>query len=264
MGMLYLIPNPHRMEESAELAERTGACFEYNDFFSPQLLDNREMLAERIRMYASLSRDRSRDTLHGAFFDVTVHSDDPGIREVSEKRIWQSMECAQTLGVRAVIFHTGTIPNFSSAIYESNWLERNSAFFRRVAQAYPNIGILMENMFDMRPDLLSALAAEMQDVQQFGVCLDWSHAAVFGSSFGEPEAWFDVLAPYIRHLHINDHDGLRDLHLPVGEGITNWTAFSEKLRSGKAEPSVLIETTSTEAQLASLKYMKEKGIYPFN
>ena len=263
MATLHLIPDPFRLNESFRLAESVGAAFEYNDFFSPALLDDRDALSERIHAYCSLPRDRSRDTLHGAFYDITVHSQDPLIREASRKRVWQSLECAEALGVRAVVFHTGTIANFSNRSYEEGWIEENALFFRQVSEAFPKIGILMENMFDMNPELMAALSDRMAAVPQFGICLDWSHAAVFGSSYGDVKAWFAKLQPYLRHLHINDHDGLRDLHLPIGQGITDWRAFSDCLYASELSPSVLIEVTSLEAQRTSLQYMKNNGIYPF-
>lgn len=264
MGTIHLIPDPLRLEESFRLAESVGAAFEYNDFFDPALLDDREALTKRIGTYCALPRDRSRDTLHGAFYDVTVHSQDPLIREASRKRVRQSMECAEALGVRAVVFHTGTIPNFTNKPYEDNWVEENARFFREISADFPKIGILMENMFDMRPEMMAALSDRMAAVPQFGICLDWAHAAVFGSSFGNVKDWFTKLRPYLRHLHINDHDGLRDLHLPLGKGITDWSVFSESMYTSGISPSVLIEVSSLEAQRTSLQYMKENGIYPFS
>ncbi len=30
--------------------------------------------------------------------------------------------------------------------------------------------------------------------------------------------FFDVLSPFIKHVHLHDNDGISDLHLPPGEG----------------------------------------------
>ena len=50
-----------------------------------ELLADGEATARRIEAYRALGRDTSRDTLHGAFFDVTVHSDDDRIRATLDK-----------------------------------------------------------------------------------------------------------------------------------------------------------------------------------
>lgn len=260
MGRLHLIPDPARLEESRAIADRYHACFEYNDFYVPDLLDDSDALRERVRRYLSLDRDRSADTLHGAFFDVTVHSEDPLIRGVSERRVYQSMNIAKRLGVRGVVFHTGTIPTFFSSAYEENWLRANRAFWLTVCERYPKIEVLMENMFDSRPDLLSALARELRQVPNFGVCLDYSHAGIFGK---DPPAWVRSLAPYIRHLHINDHDGKADLHEAVGGGVTDWSLFDRTIREEKINPSVLIETKSLEKWERSAQYMQKSGWFPF-
>ena len=264
MGGLYLIPDPARLRESCALARQYGACFEYNDFYDPALLDDAERLAERISLYLSLGRDRSGDTLHGAFFDVTVHSGDPKIRQVSEDRVMQSLEIASRMGLRGAVFHTGTIPNFLDDRYEETWLRRNAACWRRAAAAYPDLEILMENMFDMRGDLLFALAEELRDLPRFGVCLDCAHAAVFGREGGTVEGWINRFAPYIRHFHINDNDGRSDLHEAVGGGVIDWTSFDRAARAVKGSPSVLVEVRPLETQRRSLEYMQAHRVYPFD
>ena len=260
MSAVHIIPDPARLEESLALAEYWDAGFEYNDFCEPRLLDDETAFRARIGLYRSMDRDRSRDTLHGAFLDVTVHSDDPLIRRVSEKRVLQSMEAARALGVRGVVFHTGLIPNFRSSFYTKNWLDRNRLFWSDICGRYPEIGVWMENMFDMDPLLLLALAESMGDDANFGICLDYAHALVFG---GDPALWLACLAPYVRHMHINDNDGQDDLHDAVGDGIIDWVCFDRALREKGITPSVLIETKDLRKQRASLEYMRERRIYPF-
>ena len=259
MTKLYLIPDPARLPESAELAEEWGAAFEYNDFFSPAVLMDGEETARRIRMYRSLGRDTRRDTLHGAFFDVTVHSDDPEIRAVSEKRVRQSMAAARALEVRGVVFHTNFLPNFRLPSYRSAWAARNQDFFGKLLREFPEQEIYMENMFDEEPEPLLRLAAAMAGEGRFGVCLDYAHARVFG---GDPAAWLRKLAPYVRHMHINDNDGLADLHLPVGEGIIDWREYDALVRSLTPDATVLVETTGLERQRRSLAFMAREKLCP--
>ena len=259
-GELYIIPDPERIEDSLALAVRWGAHFEYNDFFDMALADDPRFLEDRIAFYKSLDRDRSRDTLHGAFLDVTVHSDDPRIRRVSEERVRQSMDTARKLGVRGVVFHTGLIANYHSPYYDSAWLDRNRSFWTDICAEYPEIEVYMENMFDSEPDRLMRLAELMRDTGNFGVCLDAAHARVFG---GGIDGWFAALAPYVRHMHVNDNDGRDDLHDAVGDGVIDWAAFDRAVAENNIAPSVLIETSSIEKQRRSLEYMEERGIYPF-
>ena len=260
MKNLYIIPDHRELAPFLELAEAYDACFEYNDFFDPALLEDEKACKERIEFYLNAGRNTENDTIHGAFLDVTVHSDDPLIREVSVRRVRQSMEAAKALGVRGVVFHTGTIPNFKGAYYSNNWVNKNRQFFTELCQEYAGLEVYMENMFDMEPDLLLRLGQEMQEVKNFGICLDYAHARIFG---GEPEVWLNCLAPFVRHMHINDNDGVEDLHNAVGDGVIDWQRFDQGIRMKAVTPTVLIETRSIEKQRRSLAYMQAHAIYPF-
>lgn len=257
MKKLLIIPKRDNIEESLRLSKEYNANFEYNDFFLPFVLDDEEKKKEIIDFYKSLDRDRSEDTMHGAFLDVTLHSTDDRIREVSELRVRQSMEIAKELGIRGVVFHTNMIANFKDAVYMKKWVDTNAAFYKTLLQEYPGIYVFMENMFDFDPDMLLALAKEMENEPYFGICLDYAHATI---SKVEAKKWFEVLKPYIKHMHINDNDLKNDLHMALGTGKINYKELKELLESGEIEPSILVEVSKLEDQEASLVYMKKEGL----
>lgn len=258
--MLYLIPNYKNIGESLRLCREYGAAFEYNDFFLPQVLDDEALVREKVAFYKGFDRDRSQDTLHGVFLDITVHSDDALIREASEKRIRQCMDIAAELGVRGVVFHTNMIPNFRLTTYMDNWVDRNVVFWEKILADYPTLQVFMENMFDMEADMIGQMARRMTEHPRFGICFDYAHACVFSHDIDE---WADTLLPYTRHMHINDNDLHADMHWAVGSGKIDWKQFDALLRASETKPTVLIETTDLQAQERSLRYMRDNGIYPF-
>ena len=71
-------------------------------------------------------------------------------------------------------------------------------------------------MFDEAPDVLLQLAEGMKECANFGVCLDYAHASISKTAAQE---WMKTLAPYIRHMHINDNDLKNDLNKVMKEGI---------------------------------------------
>ena len=257
---IHLVPDYKNIKASMALAEDYNACFEYNDFFNPAVLDDENEVNSRIERYKSLGRDRSHDTLHGAFLDIVIHSSDSLIRDASYFRVRQSMRIAQKLNIRGVVFHTGLIPNFHTGYYLDNWLAMNEEFWQMMLEEFPEQHIFMENMFDEEPDCLLRLAERMKGEERFGVCLDYAHAQVFGKS---PEEWFERLKVFVRHLHINDNDGADDLHLPVGEGVIDWDVYDNVLKASGMRPSVLIETSSIANQRKSLEFMAAHRLYPF-
>ena len=259
MGDIYLIPDRDNMEASLALVNEYHANYEYNDFFKSSVLDEKEKQKEIIDFYAKFRSDFSKDTMHGAFLDVTVHSSDRRIKEVSELRIRQSLDIAKEMGLRGAVFHTNRIYGFRDSSYLKNWEEANYRFFATVCEEYPNQQIFMENMFDEAPDVLLGLAERMKVYDNFGICLDYAHGAISDTS---PMGWIRLLAPYIKHMHINDNEFSNDLHLPVGAGEINWEQFTREINGYKIETSVLVEVSGVEKQKLSLTYMKDRGIYP--
>ena len=259
MSKLYLVPNGKEIERVYGLAEEYGCAFEYNEFYIPAIMDDPAKQEEIITGYGKYKKDCSMDTMHGAFLDVTIHSDDPLIRDASMLRVRQSMETAKQMGLRGAVFHTGRLAGFRAPDYLRNCCDRNVKFFTEIARQYPEQHIFMENMFDEAPDIMAGMAEKMQDVGNFGICLDYAHAMLSGRSGQE---WIETLAPYIRHIHINDNDLENDLHLAVGAGKINWQEFDRLIRQYQINASVLVEVSGYQAQKESLEYMKRHGIYP--
>lgn len=261
MSKLYLVPDRTDMERMNGLADTYGCAFEYNDFYFAAVMDDLAEQEKIIAEYRGFRDDFSQDTMHGAFLDVTIHSSDPLIRDASMLRVRQSMQIAERMGVRGVVFHTGRLANFRMTDYLAGWRDINAEFFTEIAHSYPNIQIYMENMFDEAPDIIAGLAEQMQGVDNFGICLDYAHAMISGCPGRE---WIETLAPYIRHMHINDNDLVNDLHQPVGSGSLDWQEFDRLVRENHIEAPVLVEVRGYEAQKRSLEYMGQHGIYPMN
>lgn len=260
MSNIFIIPTLNEIEKSCFLAEEWKASFEYNDFFLPEILDDEKTKQKIIKIYKEIGRDTVKDTLHGAFFDITLHSGDKKIREVSRQRIYESMEIAEELNVKAVIFHTNFIPGFELKSYKDMWIEENMKFWEKVLLQYPKKYIYLENMFDQTPELLARLARGIKN-KRFGVCFDYAHGAITNTPIKE---WVSQLYPYIKHLHINDNDYKQDLHLPIGMGNIDWKEYNNHMIMYHINCPVLIEVKGIEQQKNALKYMKEKGIFPFN
>lgn len=257
---IYLIPDMEHIDESLRLAKQYHARFEYNDFFLPKVYLDEAEVEKRIYLYQSLERDRSKDTLHGAFLDVTIHSQDAQMREISRARVRQSLEIARRLGVRGVVFHANLIAGYYDESYLNGWFEASVEFFKEMLMAFPKLEIYVENMFESRPDELKRLAEAMKDEPRFGLCLDYAHATVFGKDVSH---WVNELAPYIKHLHVNDNDLEGDRHWAVGDGQINWMNFSDILRKNNVDASMLLEVRGNGNWKKSVEYMEEHAIYPW-
>ena len=257
MRNFLIIPKINNLDESLELVEEYGVGFEYNDFFFPDVMDDKAKKKEIISAYKSVKLPKY-NTMHGAFFDIIVFSFDKKIRDVAEYRIKESIETALELDAKGVVFHTNHTPMLKSDFYINGWIERNTLFWNKICDEYKGIDIYLENMFDDTPYLLRTLSENLSQKENFGVCLDYAHANVFGKNADD---FVKELSPFTKHIHINDNDLEDDLHLAVGDGKIDWDKFKECfLENLKNAKSVLIETSETENQIKSLKYLKNSGI----
>lgn len=255
MTQLYIIPDFKNVNESARYADEQELRFEYNDFIFPSVLDDEKSVEERIAVYKKLNRDCSGDTMHGAFFDVTVFSFDAKIRETSVLRMRQSMEIAKKMGLRGVVFHGNHLPFLHGESYDTNWLNRTEEAVRLLAKDYPEIEIFMENMFDDTPEILGQLAERLADVKNFGICLDYAHAQLTSKN---GKLWFERLGKFIRHIHVNDHCFAGDAHMAPGEGMTDWKEFFNLKEQYAPDATVLCEVSGLEKTKRGIAFLKER------
>ena len=253
---IYIIPDADKLSECVDFSKQYKLGWEFNDFMLPSVLDDKRKTARIIRKYKSVDMPAQLST-HGAFLDVEVHSMDEEIRKVSDMRIIQSIEVAKKLHCRKVIVHTGTIPNYCDSRYCDDWVLKNTEYWTAKSRRNPDIDILMENMFDMTPELMFRLAEAMEGVPNFGLCLDYAHATVFGEDADGAGEFVGRLKKYVRHIHVNDCDLLHDNHMQIGEGMIDWERFAEHYGESMNGVSILIEVNGLEKQKRSLDYLLE-------
>ncbi len=253
---LLVIPQLPNIDEYIQLSKEYHCGFEYNDFFLPDILDDADTLEERIYFYKNKEDMPEYVTLHGVFLDITIFSDDSRIKAVSDFRVEQSIDVARQLGVNAVIFHTNYVDNFKLRSYREDWVNKNFAYWSEKANKYPDINFYMENMFDSDWELLLKLAEKMKDYSNFGVCFDYSHAHVFGDE-NKIRNWVINLAPYVKHIHINDCDYKEDAHLALGDGQIDWQQFKQYYEKYFSSASVLIEVKGVDNTRKSLEFLRK-------
>ena len=255
--IIECIPDYRQAEEWADIAEKYGLTFEYNEFFNPDILSDAVLTEKIINIYEGLGRDTTNDTLHGAFLDITVSSRDPLIRDASDFRVRQSMDIASRLGCRGVVFHTNYLTDFKSIPYRKSWVESNTVYWDKICSEYPNVNVYLENMFDDTPELLAEVANNLKETENFGVCFDIAHAFLSNVPL---DTWTGALTPNIKHIHINDNDKLQDLHLAVGSGKIDWSILKSK-ELFASSPSVLIEVNGADRLISSYQFLQSINFF---
>lgn len=254
MGRVLVVSNASKIDEHKKLAEEYGVSFELNDFFNPQTLCNEEKIDQLIQIYQKKGIPKE-STMHGAFYDIVLFSEDPMIQEISQIRMIQSMEIAKRLQMKGVVFHTNVNPILYSKGYLDRVVSMTVSFIESLLKRYNPIEIYLENMFDSDPQTLLRISEPLSQYENYGVCLDFAHASL---SATEPSEWIDTLMPYLKHIHINDNDLKHDLHLALGTGQIDLELFFNLYQEKLTKCSLLIETSDPENQRISLEYLKRR------
>ena len=255
MKQILIIPDINNIEETLKLSKEYNLGFEYNDFFVPDVLDDSDRLVALCKSYKQHSLPEY-STLHGAFFDVIPFSLDKRIKEISLQRIHQSIDVTRMIGAKAVVFHTNYNPFLNSKAYVESFIKQNIDIWDDILKANPDMNIYLENMFDTTPDIMEAMAESLQENANFGICLDYAHAAL---SKVAPEKWARALGKYIKHVHLNDNDLVSDLHLAWGDGRIDRATFYEAYSTYMSSATVLVETSSFENKVKSLEMLSKEG-----
>ncbi len=255
MKQILVIPDRNNAENYMRLIKEYGIGFEYNDFVYPEVLEENDKRKEIVDEYTRWQLPMYCTT-HGAFFDVIPFSPDPRVRETAFLRINQSIEAAKAIGAKAVVFHTGYNPFLNSEGYVRNWLNVNAEYWSGVLEKNPELNLYLENTFEATPDIPERLSERLCKYSNYGVCFDYAHAFLSKTA---PEEWAKRLGRFIKHVHINDNDGVSDLHLAWGDGEIDRKTFYECYHRYFKGATVLIETSGLERTERSLRLLKEEG-----
>jgi len=189
-------------------------------------------------------------TVHAPFMDLNPGALEPLVFAATRRRFAQSLNAAEALGARLVVFHPGYDP-WKYGGQDHLWLEQNQLFWPplldRAAQA--GCRMALENIFEVRTETLATLLDSI-DSPLLGHCFDIGHWHLFAEvSLAE---WFAALGPRLSHLHLHDNFGKHDEHLPVGEGGIDFASLFSLLVTLPQQPTMTLEAHSQEALLRSM------------
>lgn len=219
-------------------------------FFSAAALD--QIIWEELAAHAqSLRAAGLRTTIHAPFLDLNPGAVDPLIRSVTAGRFRQVFKAAGFLTPRVIVCH----PGYDDLHYCNNridWLKNSITFWREFTDAARETGtvIAIENIFDSDPSMLRALLEEVDD-PVFRHCFDTGHWNMFAT--GTLEEWFGELGHFIAECHLHDNHGHADEHLPVGEGMIDFSLVFNLLDTYAPHAVKTMEAHSIERLERTLK-----------
>jgi sugar phosphate isomerase/epimerase len=182
-----------------------------------------------LRSFAQDLADRGLScTIHATFMDLNPGSVDRAVREVTRQRVEQTLDCAEMLQARVVVFH----PGYSRLTYGSavaGWVANTVDFWQQQQSRIRQAGcrVALENIFEEDPSTLLQVLEQL-DRSLFGHCFDTGHFNMFATV--SLEEWFSTLGGFIVEAHLHDNHGSADEHLPVGEGEIDFKKVTDLLK----------------------------------
>lgn len=188
-------------------------------------------------------------TIHAPFLDLNPGALEPLVFSATQRRFAQTLDAAETLGARLVVFHPGYDP-WKYGGQDHLWVEQNMRFWPPLLARATQFDctLALENIFEVRPDTLYELLSRF-DSPLLGHCFDVGHWNLF--SLITLNDWFSVLGPRIVHLHLHDNFGKRDDHLPIGEGNIDFRTLFKLLGALPKTPTITLESHSHTTLLRS-------------
>lgn len=244
-----LVGATNDIDRDLACAKTYGFGIELQQFSMPPLLGT-PWRAEAERLLPDLHTVRGRIGLHGPFIDTVHASPDPAIQQLCRDKYVESFELAAYLGAQYVVLHSQFNTMLRLPDYPRFYHDASIAFWPGVIEEAVDRGltIYVENMFDISPTPMANVVAALNH-PAFRVCLDVSHAIIHSDL--PFSAWIDELGPYVGHIHINDCDGVYDLHLPLGDGSLDLRDAISRIESKGCAPTYTLETHASAEESAA-------------
>ena len=195
-------------------------------------------------------------TLHGFFSNLNVAAKDPLIREVSEKRYYQSLELACEFGAKTVVFHTCFNNLLKHQEYRQLYFRRNIEFFHEFIPYFEKEGITVtiENVHEPDWELIRSIVATINS-PNLKVTIDIGHCNLH-SNYPVSE-WIRSYGIMLHHMHFHNNFKNEDSHSSLLEGSLDIKPVIKVLDEMKLNPQITFEIFDKNALFESVKYFDE-------
>ncbi|KZX16501.1 endonuclease 4 [Methanobrevibacter cuticularis] len=210
------------------------------------LINNRKKL--KIDEIADLAKSCNIEIfLHAPTIDLNPASMNKGIRDETEKQTIETLNLADILNAEAITTHPGMVHRRERRIRDLA-IEYSIETLKNCQDYADDIGITLsiENMPKKFSYLANCPVEHKMIVENVGssATIDWGHANTYKNPL-------DILKTHnIAYFHLNDNNGLKDQHLLLGEGTSN---FNYEIL--KCIDMGIIELNSYEDVLKSKKFL---------
>ena len=189
--------------------------FDFIDLF----LEEDQAVPERIdvKKVRNLLEEHGLEVVGHTACYLPIGSPIDSIRKSAISEIIRYLTVFNRLGVHSVTIHANWPTGIFSAKEGIAFQVTSLRELIREAREY-NLKLMYEPI-DTQKDNLENVSAVLSQVPELLFHLDIGHASLFGR---KPEQFIKEFHQKLKHVHLNDNDRMRDLHLPMGAGSIDW------------------------------------------
>ena len=245
----------HNFKGALDIARDLNCGIEISRF--GRLRDIEDSFDITKKEYRAALNDFENDvTLHGFFSNLNVASKDPLIREVSEKRYYQSLELACEFGAKTVVFHTCFNNLLKHREYRQMYFQRNIEFFHEFIPYFEKEGITatLENVHESDWELIRSIVAAINS-PNFKVTIDIGHCNLH-SQYPVSE-WIKNYGIMLHHMHFHNNFKDEDAHDSLLCGSVEIEPIIRTLKEMYLKPQITFEIFEKDALYESVKYFDE-------
>ena len=255
MPKLALNVLDNELNQAAAFARSKGLGLEVATFAFPENLEQHDadLMARHIRALEGITPVAS----HGPFLDLAATSRDPAIVAICEQRHRRSLEATFQLKATIYVAHTNFNPLIRQEGYRRDFTRRLCDFWLPLADVagQHEVTIVLENLWEEGPEIQQQVV-DMANHPHLRASFDNGHALVF--SRRSASDWIKALGDSLVHLHLHDNNGEQDEHLPVGQGIENWSGLLEAVLRYAPKALLVAESDKLESNRSSIRRLQRE------
>jgi len=198
-------------------------------------------------------------TMHGPFLDLNIASLDHLIRDISRRRIKQSLDYVDLFMPESIVFHSGYDAR-RHGYNSEEWMSLSLDFWTEIAENLSSRGVALhlENVYETGPEEIFPVVESVFNAGG-GFCFDTGHCHSFGN--GKMTDWLESLGDFIKEIHLHDNDGNNDLHLPPGAGNINFNFLLSFLSERDFLPVITLEPHTEGDLYPALEWLELNNVF---
>lgn len=245
----------HDIFKAVEVANELGLGLEISRFGKLKELD--DCFEETLDKYEEAIKDLKDDlTLHGFFSNLCPVSKDQGIREVSIRRYYQSLEIASRLGAKTVVFHTCFNNLLKQQVYRDGFFHSSVEFFNDIIPHFEERGIIatIENVHEPNNEMIRNILAAVNS-PNLKATIDIGHCNLHSEI--SIDKWIKDYGIMLHHMHFHNNYGDEDAHQSLKKGSVDVKKVLLSLKEMEIYPQITFEIFDKEDLYESVQYLEE-------